>query len=86
MTTKEGLYRLIDELPDAVLPEAERYLVALRDDPLALMLLTAPIDDEPETEEERAAVEEAREAAARGEVYTLEEVRRLGRGSGNERW
>ena len=39
-------------------------------------LLEAPLDDEPETEEERQAVHEAREEVARGEVQTLEEVRR----------
>lgn len=39
-------------------------------------LLEAPLDDEPETEEERRAVHAAREDLARGEVRTLEEVRR----------
>jgi hypothetical protein len=68
VTTKESLHRLVDELPDVALPEAERYLAALRDDPLALLLLTAPVDDEPETDEEREAVQEAREAAERGEI------------------
>ncbi len=47
MTTKEALYRLINELPDTVLPEAERYLAALRDDPVLRALVTAPVDDEP---------------------------------------
>jgi hypothetical protein len=75
MTTKEALHLLINELPEAALPAAERYLKALRDDPVALTLLTAPLDDEPETPEEAAAVQEAREAAARGELFTLEEVR-----------
>jgi hypothetical protein len=37
---------------------------------------TAPVDDEPETEEERAAVREARESMARGEKgIPHEEVR-----------
>ena len=82
---------MLDELPDDVLPEVARYLGALRDDPLARLLLTAPIDDEPEPDEERAAVREAREEAARiGYVadanldaalgprgrYTLDEVKR----------
>jgi hypothetical protein len=39
-------------------------------------LIEAPLDDEPETEEERHAVQEAREELARGKVRTLEEVRR----------
>ena len=48
--------------------EVERYWAALRDDPVLLALFTAPEDDEPETDEERAAVEEAREARAQGRV------------------
>ncbi len=37
-------------------------------------LASAPVDDEPETEEERAAVEKARKAIARGEVRPWEGV------------
>jgi len=62
---RDDVHQLLDELPDDILPEVARYLAALRDDPLARLLLTAPIDDEPETDEERAAVREAREEAAR---------------------
>jgi hypothetical protein len=65
MTAREAVHQLLDELPDDILPEVARYLAALRDDPVARAFLTAPIDDEPETEEERAAVREAREEAAR---------------------
>ncbi len=68
MTTKEALHELIESLPEAVLPEAARRLEELRDDPVLLALLTAPEDDEPETDEERAAVEEARQARAEGRV------------------
>ncbi len=68
MVTKEALHELIDALPDVLLPEAARRLAELRDDPVLLALLTAPEDDEPETEEERAAVEEARQARAQGRV------------------
>ena len=77
--TKEALHRLIDELPDGDVPMAWRLLEPLRtngDRGLPRVLAEAPWDDEPETDEERAAVEEAYEASARGEVYTLEEVRR----------
>jgi hypothetical protein len=73
---RESVHPLLDELPDDSLPEVARYLGALRDDPVARVLLTAPIDDEPETDGERAPLQEAREAAARGEVYSLEEVKR----------
>jgi hypothetical protein len=78
MPTRDTLYRLIDELPESELAAAERFLRYLRatTDPVLRALLEAPLDDEPETEEERQAVHEAREELARGEVRTLEEVRR----------
>ena len=80
MTAKEKLYHLIDELPESELHAAERFLEYLRDmgrcDPVLLALENAPFDDEPETEEERAAVQEAREALARGEVVSDEQLRR----------
>jgi hypothetical protein len=60
------------------LASAERFLHYLRatTDPVLRALLEAPPDDEPETDEERRAVQEAREDLARGEVRTLAEVRR----------
>jgi hypothetical protein len=45
-------------------------------DPVLRALLDAPLDDEPETAEKRRLVQEARDELARGEVRTLEEVRR----------
>jgi hypothetical protein len=70
MTTKASLHQLIDTLPDTELEAAERYLLFLREmaDPVRRALLTALWDDEPETEEERNAVQEAREELARGET------------------
>jgi hypothetical protein len=78
MTTRDRLHRLIDELPESELTAAERFLYYLRAtaDPVLRALLEAPPDNEPETEKERQAVQEAREELARGEVRTLEEVRR----------
>ncbi len=81
MTTKEYLRRLVDELPDSQLEVALRFLEYLRDtgDPVLHALLTAPEDDEPETEEERAALEDALEDALEeiryGEGRAWEEVR-----------
>ena len=46
------------------------------DDSLGRMLLAAPADDEPETEEERQLVEEARLDLAAGRVISQEEIRR----------
>ena len=61
--------RPLDLLPPRIepLPPEHPVLAALRN---------APLDDEPETAEERAAVEEAREAERRGEVISDEELRR----------
>ena len=82
MTIKEELHRLIDELPASEARTARRFLEYLRNvgsDPLLRALMEAPEDDEPETEEERAAVQEAREQLARGEAIADDEVwRRLG--------
>ena len=69
MTTKEALHRLIDELPEAEIAEAERFLKGLQiPDPVLRAIELAPLDDEPETDEERTAVQEARDEAARGEL------------------
>jgi hypothetical protein len=78
MTTKASLHQLIDTLPDTELEAAERYLLFLREmaDPVRRALLTASWDDEPESEEERKAVQEAREELARGKTYPLDEVKR----------
>lgn len=75
---RETLHRIVDELPDNELRAAKRYMEYLRNmsDPLVRKLAEAPYDDEPETEEERAAVEEAYEDFEAGRVYTSEEVKR----------
>ena len=78
MTTKETLHKLVDRLPEdeweAVHQILEERLA--KHDPVLRAFLTAPEDDEPETEEERAAVAEAYEAIARGEVVSDEELKR----------
>jgi hypothetical protein len=78
MPTRDTLHRLIDELPESELGTAERFLHYLyaTTDPVLQALIEAPLDDEPETDDERQAVQEARAELARGEVRTLEEVRR----------
>lgn len=72
MTTKEALHHLIDQLPE---DRAERLLDAVRD-PVLLSRITAPIDDEPETDEERAAVAETRRDVARGDLISTEQLTR----------
>jgi hypothetical protein len=80
MSRKDGLHRLVDTLPESCVDEAERLLQALQPaDPVLRSVLLAPLDDEPETPEEAAAVQEGRDAIARGEVSSFEEVcRELG--------
>jgi hypothetical protein len=72
VTTKEALKQIIEELPER---RARRLLEAMRD-PVLRARITAPIDDEPESDEERAAVAEAREAVARGELISTEQLNR----------
>jgi hypothetical protein len=64
MTTRDRLHRLVDELPEGDITDAaERLLEDLRDhgnDPLARKLLSAPIDDELDSAEERSTASDAR--------------------------
>jgi hypothetical protein len=79
MTTKREqlratLHQWADELP---IEEVQWLIGALRErDPVLYSLFTAPEDDEPETDEERAAVAKAREDIAAGRVMTTAELRR----------
>ncbi len=78
MTTRETLHKMVDLLPESEWEAVYRVLEErlAKHDPVLRAFLNAPEDDEPETEEERAAVEEAYEALARGEVVSDEELRR----------
>ncbi len=79
MTTRDDLHQLIEELPESDLPLYLGLLDRYRhgeDDPLLRKLLLAPFDDEPVTEEERAAVEEALEDIRHGRVVSHEEIMR----------
>lgn len=64
--TIETLHRLVDLLPREQWGEAMDRLRELLDDPVLRALAEAPLDDEPETEEERAAVAEAKAGIALG--------------------
>ena len=80
MTGRQRLHALVDQLPDPEVSAAQRYLEFLRERPqdsLGAFLAQAPWDDEPLTEEDRIALEEGLEEAARGEVVDHEAVRRL---------
>lgn len=79
MGQRERLHRLVEELPGGEMAAAERYLEYLQlvgRDPVLHALLTAPYDDEPESDEERAGLAEAEEDYRAGRIYTLDEVKR----------
>jgi hypothetical protein len=77
MTVKEELHRLVEELPECELHAAKRfleYLGAVALDPVLRAFLKAPEDDEPVTEEEEAAIAEAKAEIDRGEGIPWEVV------------
>lgn len=78
MTTKEAIKELVDQLPESELEMVRRFLEYVRAsaDPVWKAFLDAPRDDEPETEEERLDVEEARRDFEAGNVISLEELER----------
>lgn len=78
MQTRDRLHALIDALPEGELPAVERFLTArgASDDPFLRALANAPVDDEPLTPEDEAAIQEGLDAIARGDVVTQSEVRR----------
>lgn len=76
MADRAQLHEMLDRVPDSALPALHGLLAILIPDPLEASLRTAPLDDEEETEEERLAVEEAREDYRTGRFATLEEVRK----------
>ena len=82
MTVQEKLHHLIEELPEAELHAALRFLEYLRQtgtdaDPVLQALLAAPPDDEPLSEEEIAESDAAWETyvTGRDRGQRLDEVR-----------
>ena len=59
MTVKERLHTAVETMSDEEAQAALRTLAESSGDPVAWMLDHAPLDDEPETEDERRAVAEA---------------------------
>jgi hypothetical protein len=74
MTTKQHLHHLVDLLPNDTWGEAERMLESLTGSSVGPE--DAPIDDEPVSEAERAAVRRAHKAIERGEVVRDEDLER----------
>jgi hypothetical protein len=78
MTAKEKLHKRVDGLSEEQANVADLLLVDENlDDPMLQALANAPEDDEPWTEEDEAAVQEARDELARGEpTISHEEIKR----------
>jgi hypothetical protein len=78
MVPRDNLHRLVDALPESELERAERVLEELRQvaEPPYRPLEDAPLDDESETAEEKAAVEEARSDVGAGRVISHDEAKR----------
>ncbi len=76
--TKREIISLIDNLPESELHAVKRYVQYVRDlqDPFLNALADAPWDDEPLTDEDRAAVAEAREDIAAGRTISAEDLRK----------
>jgi hypothetical protein len=78
--TRQQAHLLIDRMPEAQLSGLVQFLETIVD-PVMVALRNAPFDDEPESEDERSAVAEAREwlqsNGGRG-VPHAEAMRKLG--------
>lgn len=72
------LHRLVDSLPEEDLATAGRLLVGLTvtADAVERALLLAPLDDEPDADNDDGGLTEARRELARGEGITTEELER----------
>jgi hypothetical protein len=67
MTVKERLHQVIEQMTDEEAEETLRRIEARRTDPFLRFLDTAPLDDEPVSPEEEAAVAEVEADRAAGE-------------------
>lgn len=79
MTPRERLHTLVDDLPESEVRTATRFVEYLHQeasDPVAQALRDAPLDDEPLTEDDLAAIEEAKRDFREGRTLSHEEARR----------
>ena len=74
---RERLHRLVDTLPAAELPAAERYLQFLSGHahPFVRALMDAPGDPEPLSDADREALDEGRRALEAGDTVSDDELR-----------
>jgi hypothetical protein len=77
VTTRESLHDLLDELPESVLGEVEsalRRFAPGERSALRAFLETAPLDDEPLTDEDIRAIDEARKDLRTGRLVPHSKV------------
>lgn len=72
MIARDDLRTMLDAIPDERLPAAREALARLTD-PVLLAFLNAPMDDEPLTDGDLAAIAESEADIARGDTVPLEE-------------
>ena len=76
ITDKRELHELVEKLPLQQVAAALSYMQFLCADPSLLSLLTAPADDEPYAERQRAEDAEAAASISSGEGISHEEILR----------
>ena len=67
---------LMDRIPEKEIPAAKRFLEYLAVSPAYRAALSAPVDDEPVTETDAAAIEHAQDAIRSGSVSSHDDVLR----------
>lgn len=66
MTTRQQLHELIDDLPESEIGPVAELIVSRGDDPVLRAFEEAPLDDEPWTEDDEAAIAEVQADRAAG--------------------
>ena len=77
VTSRATLHDLVDEIPEGTIDAAQRWLAALRDDPVARAFASAELDDEPLSENEARLLDERWASARQGNIIPHEEVLRM---------
>ncbi|HEY9900574.1 MAG TPA: hypothetical protein V6D00_15460 [Pantanalinema sp.] len=81
MTARDKLLSLLENLPEPMISQVVDFIEFLadkrrRESALPRILAEAPYDDEPTTPEEDLEVEEAQQAARRGDVISADDLKR----------
>jgi hypothetical protein len=74
--SRDTLHDLVDRIPEEELPAAKRFLEYLAVGPAYRAALSAPPDDEPVTEADRASIARVRDEVRAGKVTSHDEILR----------